>query len=407
MPIQIVYAQQPFPLSWTKSIFLAGPTPRADKPVPSWRGAALERLDALGYDGVVFVPEPADGGWGSDYSAQVDWESQALNFADVIVFWVPRDLDTLPGFTTNVEFGRWVDSHKIVLGHPPDAPKTRYLDTVLREVTAGATVRPSLDDVLVEALGLLGDGVLRTAGERHIPLHIWQTLFFQSWYDQLKRVGHRLDDAKIRWIFYLPGAGKVLAGVIWVKIWVESEGRHKANEWIFGRTDVSSVVLLHRPRHGSLRLDALLDAKVVLIREFRSSARTDDGFVHELPGGSCAKPDLDPREVAAHEVREETGLEIEPERLVAIGSRQAMGAVSTHHVHLFMADLTANEMHRAHKAAEERTVFGNKAETERTLIELMTVKELLESSDIDWSTIGMVMKALYDASRGRSATAVM
>ncbi len=39
-----------------KSIFLAGPTPR-NKEVKSWRGEALEILQRLGFDGVVYVPE--------------------------------------------------------------------------------------------------------------------------------------------------------------------------------------------------------------------------------------------------------------------------------------------------------------------------------------------------------------
>ena len=124
--MRIVYARQPVPDSFSRAIFLAGPTPRTPE-VPSWRPRALELLAARGYDGVVFVPEDADGSRRFDYSDQVGWETEGLELADVIVFWIPRELDTLPGFTTNVEWGMWLNSGKCVLGAPADAPKLRFL----------------------------------------------------------------------------------------------------------------------------------------------------------------------------------------------------------------------------------------------------------------------------------------
>ncbi len=63
MSMKVVYARQPFPVSWSSSLFLAGPTPRSHNPGPGWRtsqGGALEILERLGYDGVVFVPELED-----------------------------------------------------------------------------------------------------------------------------------------------------------------------------------------------------------------------------------------------------------------------------------------------------------------------------------------------------------
>lgn len=127
----VVYAQQPAPSTWDASVFLAGPTPR-DRAVASWRPAAVDLLRELwsvrgGGRLVVFVPETAAGGLDGGWEAQVEWEDRYLNACDVIAFWVPRDLVTLPGFTTNVEWGRWEASGKVVLGAPPGAPRTRYL----------------------------------------------------------------------------------------------------------------------------------------------------------------------------------------------------------------------------------------------------------------------------------------
>lgn len=103
-------------------LFLAGPTPRSVA-VPSWRLEAIKYLNLLGYAGVLFIPEP----FAADYDKQIAWEEAALTAAKVICFWIPRNLDNMPGFTTNIEFGTWMQSGKVVLGAPKDAPKMSYL----------------------------------------------------------------------------------------------------------------------------------------------------------------------------------------------------------------------------------------------------------------------------------------
>jgi len=123
-----IYATEPLPYlrsETLRSIFLAGPTPR-DKTVGSWRPRALQLLAAMGHDGYVFVPEPADGVWKGVYTAQIEWEEKALNRADCILFWVPRDMETMPALTTNDEWGFWKKSGKVVFGAPPDAVRVRY-----------------------------------------------------------------------------------------------------------------------------------------------------------------------------------------------------------------------------------------------------------------------------------------
>ena len=63
-----------------------------------------------------------------DYTDQAAWEREALSEASTIVFWVPRELETMPAFTTNVEFGYWINRNKIVYGRPDEARKIKYLD---------------------------------------------------------------------------------------------------------------------------------------------------------------------------------------------------------------------------------------------------------------------------------------
>ena len=132
-----IYSQEPV-VGHSRSIFLAGPTPRANHfpKVPSWRPEALYELNDLGFDGIVFIPEPRTArscrnslsfDTDADYARQVDWETKALDLADMILFWIPRNMDTLPGLTTNCEWGRWHRSGKVVLGCPPGAEHMRYL----------------------------------------------------------------------------------------------------------------------------------------------------------------------------------------------------------------------------------------------------------------------------------------
>ena len=126
--MNIVYAMERDPAEGARSLFLAGPSPRGQGEA-NWRIAAVAHLQAMGFDGTVYIPLPRDGVYRADYdhAGQIDWELEYLEKAGAIVFWIPRDLTQLPGFTTNVEFGRFSRSSRAVLGYPASAPKMRYL----------------------------------------------------------------------------------------------------------------------------------------------------------------------------------------------------------------------------------------------------------------------------------------
>lgn len=115
------------------SVFLAGPTPRSAG-VRSWRPEFIQALNDAGFDGTVLIPEDKDMQWKQSYLDQLDWEFNHLLKSACIAFWIPRDLEKLPGFTTNVEFGYWLDSNKMFYGRPLNAPKTAYLDWMYKKV---------------------------------------------------------------------------------------------------------------------------------------------------------------------------------------------------------------------------------------------------------------------------------
>ncbi len=132
--MRIILTDSSLTLDGSPCLFLAGPTPRQEG-VSSWRLDALRILEGLNFGGTVLIPERKDWQVRFEYLDQVEWEHAGLEAAGVIAFWVPRDLATLPGFTTNVEFGRYVGSGRVVYGRPDQAPKNRYLDWLYQRCT--------------------------------------------------------------------------------------------------------------------------------------------------------------------------------------------------------------------------------------------------------------------------------
>jgi 8-oxo-dGTP pyrophosphatase MutT (NUDIX family) len=382
--MEIVYAHEEIPETLTKSIFLAGPTPR-DSQTESWRKDAIQILEDKGYDGAVFIPEPRDGKWKKDYEGQVDWEEKFLNIADCIVFWVPRDLETMPAFTTNVEYGAWNCSGKIVFGAPPDAPKNSYLKYYAKKynVPMGETLTETLDD----ALEFIGDGAERTGGERYVPYFIWKMDSFQSWYKSQTEAGNRLDDARLLYTFRPRFKSFVFLWLLKADIYIASEDRHKTNEFVLSRPDISSILLWKKG-------ESLEDSEIVIVREFRTPAATDDGFIRELVGGSAKKNDH-PEEVAAEEVLEETGFAVKPERLKHHQTRQLCGTLSAHKSHFYSVELTDQEIEWF--KSQKGIVHGVEADTERTFIEVYSLKDVLSNSNIDWTTLGQVFIAWTSA----------
>ncbi len=79
------------------------------------------------------------------------WEREGLTNATVIVFWIPRQLPDMPAFTTNVEFGYWLHTNKVLYGRPDNAEKIKYLDW-LYKLDYNKEPINNLEDLLKEAI---------------------------------------------------------------------------------------------------------------------------------------------------------------------------------------------------------------------------------------------------------------
>lgn len=389
--MQLIFSDQPVPQHITKSIFLAGPSPR-DLNTHDWRHEAVNYLESIGYDGAVLLPIPKDRFYGSadaaewTYDGQIKWECEFRHLADIILFWVPRDIaGKMPAFTTNTEFGEDLNSHKIVYGRPDNAEKCRYLDTRFSELNQPFFNK--LSDTLEYAINRNGEGSLRENGEVFVPLYIWNTEQFQNWYTNVKLAGNRLEKAKVLHSFVV-GSGFVFSYVMWVSIWVEKEQRFKDNEFIFSRKDVSSVVAFYRPN------DNINDTEVIIVKEFRSPVNNAEGMVYELPSGSSFSTMESYQKNAQHELEEETGLHIDDlNRFEYVGKKQLAATLSTHQSSVYKIELMANEYEQIKLSMQNKTVFGVD-DTERTYVTLLKLSEL-KNSLLDFSTLGMIYNAVY------------
>lgn len=123
----VIYALQEFPDAKPPSIFLAGPTPRKSF-IKSWRPRALQMISRHRKDLVVYYPEPvAADKWSPDSEEHLNWRRFAMLRSSVILFWVDRKLDSMPGFRTNNDWGFWTarDPERLVLAYPKNTTGMR------------------------------------------------------------------------------------------------------------------------------------------------------------------------------------------------------------------------------------------------------------------------------------------
>lgn len=424
-----VYTHGALPSVQNKAIFLAGPTPRS-RETRSWRPEALRILrDELGYTGHVFVPEAEDGVWKNDYTGQVEWEDAGLNQADIIVFWIPRDMSLdsenkprMAAQTTNDEFGFWKgkDPGRLIVGIPPTADNANY-----QRHYAAKLLIPLYTDLkatLQAAVERLGDGVERQGGECQVPLHIWNARSFQGWLWAQKKVGNRLDASRIEWAFRTKDGKNTFCWAMKVNVFVASENRNKTNEFVLSRTDTSSICAWHRGipikcvcdwgrvydqeySHSTCKLCNGLgeiftreNIQIVLVREFRSPSTSDDAFVWELPGGSSFKPNQDPLSIAAEELHEELGLIVDPKRLKQHVARQAAATFSAHKVHLFSLELSDNEWDKMRYQEHVGEIHGVAEDSEVTYTRVRKLSDIRKERLVDWTTLGMIDQALTEKS---------
>ena len=270
----VVYSREDMPKDETKSMFLAGPVPRKEYEL-SWKNEALEILDSMGYNGVVYIPEnrnPEQKEGNFDLQAQLDWEYTCMCACDAIVFWIPREMRSdfeMIGLTTNVEFGRFLNSNKLFCGCPDEAPRMEYLKLISRDKYEWHN---TLEDTLKSVVQYLGRGMYREDEEIKIPLHIYKSKQFQNWYKQQLNVGNYLTGFNMEYEFVMPKAKQMFLEIFHPSVYIAKEDRVKDNEFVVARTDMSYILAYYKK-------EDIMDSEIVLCEEFRSPINNNEEMV--------------------------------------------------------------------------------------------------------------------------------
>lgn len=372
--MKIFYHNETLPTAFTKTIFLAGPInyyPRTSA-CPSWRIEALDVFEGLwgaDPDAAVLLPEHRGDNWNPKiafeaFTENVLWEYMAMEMSDVILFWMPRTGDRqMP--CTDLEWGRWAPSGKCILGYPLEAKKMVYhkneackfnvpvFHTIAEAVTHAAQV--------VDKMG----PVLRSGGERFIPLHLWHDRSLQAW---LGSRGEPFERARVSFTHApSPSQGDKH---LWSLV-LTSPGRP---ETVVVGLPPSTTVVLYRSDH------------VVLVEKHGIH-----GSVHlECPSGASPHP-LVVEGGAAHAtgiVHSSTGLDVPTSRFKHHGERFSNSSHTAQVVSVFSAELTEAEM---------RLVRAGKGEGARKA-RVIALEDLIcppsPSAALDWGQLGFVLLAL-------------
>lgn len=127
--MKINYSDQEI-IKGEKSIYLVGPT-SGDKNIPSWRLEACKYLEEIGFDGVVYVPEISTKEKEKGKN-QERWERHAILESSIICFWIPKEIENDLYTDTDLDFGYWFSTNKVIYGTNAQTKTTRYLDWLYR-----------------------------------------------------------------------------------------------------------------------------------------------------------------------------------------------------------------------------------------------------------------------------------
>lgn len=385
----LVYAKEEIPENLISSIFLAGCTPR-EKLDLEWRNKAIEILDKLNYEGVVFLPIDSNRESAlfdfARYEEQIDWERKCCKLADKIVFWIPRefrpDFEML-GQTTNVEFGLYFNFNKLMIGSPDKAVANSYLKYLCKN-EKDIFWYNTLEELLRDTVKSL-NSVFRKGIECKIPEHIYSSSQFQNWYQSMKNNNNELVDFEELYSWYMPKAKKLFLSVFKPSVYIKEEDRIKSNEFVVARTDISHICAYYRPDNE------ILNSEIVLVKEFRIPVRNNKGYVYELPGGSSLKDNSSALETASQELEEEIGLLVEPDRFKFVDSRQSASTLCSHKINLYSVRLTKDEIDKIKKDSQNNVTHGIQEATELTYSLVVTYKDILEGKyPVDFTNLGMI-----------------
>ena len=115
-------------------VFLAGPIQGA----PNWQHSVENLFVNEQYSNIVFLSPRRLSYDNFNYEEQVLWEKKYMALADVILFWIPEEIENVEGRsyaqTTRTEFGEYLArGKKIIFGAYKEFPCLRYFESKLKK----------------------------------------------------------------------------------------------------------------------------------------------------------------------------------------------------------------------------------------------------------------------------------
>lgn len=138
-----------------KLLFLAGPIQGAT----DWQSVAINKLKNC--DITIANPRKVYLDNDFDYEKQVLWESFYLNFADIIVFWLPVEYEKIEGRsyaqTTRFELAEWLTKQslnhtnkKLIVGIENGFSGKRYIETRIKHDYKNVSFFDTFDEVILK-----------------------------------------------------------------------------------------------------------------------------------------------------------------------------------------------------------------------------------------------------------------
>lgn len=150
MEVEVIFAGSHESIHPTRSVFLAGPSPKEGAMLQSWRRQIIAHLKGMNHEHLdhlqLIVPEPKSGYWNDVMSNkytekdQTLWEHDCMLKSKVIAFWLPtfwtsKNAGVYPsniGPSSRFEFGFFLhnslvsEQQKIVVGSPKKAESLQW-----------------------------------------------------------------------------------------------------------------------------------------------------------------------------------------------------------------------------------------------------------------------------------------
>jgi 8-oxo-dGTP pyrophosphatase MutT (NUDIX family) len=385
----------PFPLGAPLVIFGAGPLPR-NRECQSWH----KDMDAFVQDavaggrlpeGTVYVsPEPPEGCTGEQLADQWKLEQYFLARADVVLFWMDRNMPNRPGLTTNWEAGERYRLPWAFMGGPVEGYQTTRNRYPLKRWEAlgrtwAFTMAAIVDQVSTWYARQQKESTFATLApvqDTPVPLSVRLSRDFGSWHRRIEQAGNLLKDFDVRWAYGVgPGERILFSWAAQVDIEVPSEQRNKTNEFVYSRREFSSIALFSRGPAG---------VRILLAGEFRSPM----GDIYwGLPAGSSFSPTKTPQQIAAAELEEETGIAFPVENFKFAGSIPVAAVIAGTETSLWSIEVSDEDMDAVDAATQGKT-FGVVEETERTYPRVFPLNGL---PPMDAVNLGLIFKAITGA----------